>query len=75
MEKNKFYVTVCKNTILSNIKNNTNKPPIRISKGKYGKPKYKHKYKIPFNSTVVYSPTKPLPWGAKVWIEFEETFI
>jgi len=63
------YVTVCKNTILSNLKHGTNKPPIRVSDGKYGKPRRVHSFEHSGRSRVVCDMTKPLPWGARVWIE------
>ena len=66
------YVTVCKNTILSNLKHKTNKPPIRISKGKYGKPRRVHNYTAQGKVTIRCEMQKPLPWGARVWLEIEE---
>ncbi len=54
------YVSVCKNIILSNLKHGLHKPPIRVSKGLYGRPR------------IVYSPNKPAPWGARVWIELDQ---
>lgn len=66
------YVTVCKNTVLSNLKHGTNKPPLRISKGKYGKPSYAHEFGLKGPVWVVYDPTHPLPWGARAWVEGSE---
>ncbi len=65
------YITVCKNTILSNLKHGTNKPAIRVSDGKYGKPTYHHVYKQTGAMRVVADMKKPLPWGARVWVEVE----
>lgn len=74
-----IYITVCKNTIISNLKRGENKPPLRISNGKYGKQDYAHQ--IPLTAVcqqcghegvmgrVVYDKNKPLPWGARAWIE------
>lgn len=67
----KLYITVCKNVILSNLKNGTNKPPIRVSRGLYGKPSHYHGMPFIGRGKIVYSPKKPLPWGARVWIELE----
>jgi len=69
----KTYVTVCKNTILSNLKHGTNKPAIRISQGKYGKPKRVHKleHKSFMTVRVVCDMKNPLPWGARCWMEIE----
>lgn len=61
------YVTICKNTILSNLKHGTNKPTIRISKGKYGKARRQHTFTAKGRVTVRQG--KPLPWGARVWLE------
>lgn len=66
------YVSVCKNTILSNLKHKKNDPPIRISKGKYGKPVRKHSFQANGKVKIVYSPDKPMPWGARVYLEIEE---
>ena len=68
----KFYVSINRNIIRANIHAAYKKAPIRISEGKHGKPKYRMKYHIPFDSMVIYSPTNPLPCGARVWIEFKE---
>lgn len=65
------YVSVCKNTILSNLKNGTNRPTIRVSVGKHGKPTRHHTMKFNGKGRIVYSPNKPMPWGARVWIELE----
>lgn len=64
----KTYVTVCKNVILSNLKNRTNKPAIRVSVGKYGKPKRYRNY-TNGNVKICADMKNPLPWGARVWIE------
>lgn len=65
----KTYITVCKNTILSNLKHGRNDPTIRISKGKYGKPKRVHRFVRRGLVRVVCDMANPLPWGARVWIE------
>jgi hypothetical protein len=67
----KTYVSVCKNQILSNLKHNTNKPVIRVSKGLYGKPQRVHEYHKYGLVSIKYSPKKPAPWGARVWLEIE----
>ena len=64
-----YYITVCKNTILSNLKHGTYQPPIRVSQGKYGKPQYYQRYQITGQAQVISNMDRPLPWGAKVWIE------
>jgi hypothetical protein len=66
-----IYLSVCKNTILSNLKHGTKKPTIRVSEGKYGKPIRLHKFEFNGKGRIVYSPEKPMPWGARVWVELE----
>ena len=66
------YISVCKNTVLSNLKHNTSKPPIRVSEGRYGKPTYWYAYEATGKVRVVYRPNQPMPWGARVWLEEEE---
>lgn len=63
------YVTVCKNTILSNLKNGTHKPAIRVSQGKYGKPKRVHQFQT--EGRIAVRSGGPLPWGARVWLEID----
>lgn len=67
----KTYITVCKNVILSNLKHGTNKPPIRVSQGKHGKPTHHHILQVdkPERMRFVCDMDNPLPWGARVWIE------
>jgi len=55
--------------IRSNNKNNTNEPVITVKT--YKSNEYGHDVQILGKSRVVYSPNKPLPCGAKVWIETE----
>jgi len=67
----KTYVSVCKNVILSNLKNGTNDPPIRVSAGLRGIPRHFHSWSFEGKGKIVYSPDKAAPWGARVWIELE----
>ena len=53
--------------IKANNKNKTNDPVITIKT--YKDNVYAHEVKILGESTVIYSPDKPLSCGAKVWIE------
>ena len=55
--------------IRANKKNNTNEPVITVKT--YKSNEYGHDVQILGESRVVYSPNKPLPCGAKVWIETE----
>lgn len=65
------YVSVCKNTILSNLKHGTNNPTIRVSRSKHGKPVRVHKFEFNGSGRIVYSPDSPMPWGARVWVEID----
>ena len=53
--------------IRSNKKHNTHEPVITVKT--YKSNNYGHEVHILGDSTVVYSPDKPLSCGAKVWIE------
>ena len=55
--------------IRANKKHNTNEPVITVKT--YKSNEYGHDVQILGKSRVVYSPNKPLPCGAKVWIETE----
>jgi hypothetical protein len=67
----KTYVTVCKNVILRNLKRGRNDPPIRVSRGKYGRASHHHTYRNG-RITVRSEMHEPLPWGARVWVEIED---
>ena len=68
----RFYASVCKQTIAQNNKLPACKrrPPIRVSRGKYGKPTRHWALTIPAGARLVCKPTAPMPWGAKVWLEW-----
>jgi hypothetical protein len=55
--------------IRANKKHNTNEPVITVKT--YKSNEYGHDVQILGESRVVYSPNKPLPCGARVWIETE----
>ena len=61
-------IVINRNIIRSNKKTEHKLPPIRVSKGKYGKPNYFYEYEIK-DGLLKYSPHDPLPCGATVWIE------
>ena len=54
-------------------KNNTKEPVITVKTSKSND--YAHEVKIEGPSKVIYSPDKPLPCGARVWIETEEKVV
>ena len=66
-----LYASVCKNTVLSNLKHGKSDPVIRISRGRHGKPKRCHVFTFPlgYEVRIVYDPTNPMPWGARAWVE------
>ena len=53
--------------IRSNKKHNLNEPVITVKSSKSNN--YAHEVEIKGPSKVIYSPSKPLSCGAKVWIE------
>ena len=59
--------------IRSNKKNNTNDPVITVKTSKYNT--YASEVDILGKSKLVYRPTKPLPCGARVWIETEDKVV
>lgn len=66
----KYYINVNKHTIAANARNNTNLPPVRVSRGKSGKGVYCHSAEIPAGSRIIYSASEPiLKCGAKLVIE------
>jgi hypothetical protein len=71
-QNKKIFISVCKNVILSNLKNGTNKPTIRVCEGYYGKPRHYRTYRNQ-NVTIHGDMTnKPMPWGARVWVEISQ---
>lgn len=59
--------------IKSNKKNGTKEPVITVKTSKSNN--YAHEVTIEGPSKVIYSPDKPLPCGARVWIETEEKVV
>lgn len=68
----KWYVSVCKNVVLSNLKHGKNEPPLRISHGKHGKPDHRHNFEFNGRARVIYDPKNPMPWGARAWVEIDD---
>ena len=67
----KYYAVINRHVINKNRKTDSREPPIRVSKGKYGRPNYLHRLSIN-NATLVYAPDAPLPCGATVYLEMDE---
>ena len=59
--------------IRHNKKHGTNKPVITVKTSKSND--YAHGVDILGKSKLVYRPTKPLPCGARVWIETEDKIV
>ena len=59
--------------IRSNKKNNTNEPVITVKTSKSNT--YANEVDILGKSKLVYRPLKPLPCGARVWIETEDKIV
>ena len=69
----KTRIHINQHKIRANKKNNTNEKVITVKTSKSNT--YAHKVTIKGESTVVYSPDKPLSCGARVWIETEAEVI
>lgn len=65
----KKIIHVNQHVIRANKKNGRNSPVITVKT--YKSNDYVHEVEILGPSQVIYSPDKPLPCGAKVWIETE----
>jgi hypothetical protein len=59
-------VSVCKNTIASNLKRGENRPVIRCSEGLHGKPWRQHTLS---RVGKIEMKRGRAPWGARVWLE------
>lgn len=69
----KKIIHVNQHVIRANKKNGRNSPVITVKT--YKSNDYVHEVEILGPSKVIYSPDKPLPCGAKVWIETEAELI
>lgn len=67
-----YYVVVNRHKVQANRRNNTDVPVLRISRGKYGRPKYANSCDFPAGARLVQDGEHPLPCGATVWIEAKE---
>lgn len=64
-----WFINVNKHVIARNARSGSDEPPVRISKGKAGKPVYCHEASIPHGSRIVYSANEPiLKCGARLVI-------
>lgn len=67
----KTIVVMNRHKIRSNKKNGECDPPIRVSRGKYGKPTYCSTLEFNGKGRLIYDPNNPLPCGATAWLELE----
>lgn len=65
-------VNVNRQIVARNHRTGQREPPIRVSRGRRGPPVYVSEYTAHGRIRVIYSPDRPLPCGARVWIEIEE---
>ena len=64
------------NIIKANAKRNRNDPPISIRRTKSGKVIHRcHDLNITVPTRIEYNKAKPLPCGAKVWIEISNRYV
>lgn len=64
-----IYVHVNQHVIRRNRKTGEREPPITVRRGKHGKSHRVQAIALEGKVRVVYSPDKPLPCGAQVWLE------
>ena len=69
----KTIIHVNQHKIRSNIKNDVVEPVLTVKS--YKSNIYAHEVEILGPSKIIYSPKKPLPCGARVWIETESEVI
>lgn len=63
------FIVVNRHRVKANDRLGKRDPVFRVSRGRWGKPRYQKSVTIPARSRLVYCPEDPLPCGAKVWIE------
>jgi hypothetical protein len=66
----KTIVVMNRHIIQRNRKNGTKEAPIRVSRGRYGRPSYFHDLVLGPDAHLIYDPENPLPCGATAWIEY-----
>jgi hypothetical protein len=62
-------VVINRHVVARNRKQGTAEPPIRVSRGKYGKPTYHSSIGFDGPGRLIYDPEHPLPCGATAWME------
>lgn len=66
-----FYIHVNQHAIRRNLKTGERQPPIAVKRGRYSNALTASEVAFSGTGRVVYSPDKPLPCGARVWIEID----
>jgi hypothetical protein len=70
MPSAKWYINVNKQVIARNARDGTNHAPVRVQRGKSGKPTYCEEVEVPGGSVIRYSAHDPLlKCGARLVIE------
>jgi len=72
MAKAKTIVVMNRHKIAANRKTGELDPPIRVTRGRHGKPKYYSTFEFTGKGRLIYDPANPLPCGATAWFELEE---
>jgi hypothetical protein len=61
-----------RHVVARNRREGTAEPPIRVSKGRYGKPTYHSQITFTGKGRLIYDPDHPLPCGATAWLELDD---
>jgi hypothetical protein len=62
-------VVINRHIVARNRKQGTAEPPIRVSRGKNGRPSYHSEVTFSGRGRLIYDPEHPLPCGATAWFE------
>ena len=68
----KKIVVINRHVIAADRRSDTVEPPIRVSRGKYGKPSYHCEIEFNGRWRLVYDPAHLLPCGATAWLELDD---
>lgn len=68
----KTIVHVNQHVIRRNARTGEKSPPISVRKGRHGPVRYVNSIGFDGPAWLVHSPDKPLPCGARVWIELQD---
>lgn len=65
-------IVVNRHIVQSNRRQGRRDPPIRVSNGRYGRPKYSKRVEFNCSGRLIYDPENPLPCGATIWLELDD---